>query len=65
MWVGGLPHNHGHWLFEASTPESISNLMRDIQGCFSRYLNKKYADALELLLGPLEGEFYWLRAHGA
>ena len=49
-----LMHNHGHWLFEASTPESISNLMRDMQGCFSRYLNKKYADAPELLLSPLE-----------
>ena len=49
-----LMHNHGHWMFEASTEESISNLMRDMQGCYSRYLNKKYKDAPELLVGPLD-----------
>jgi len=48
-----LMHNHGHWMFEASTEESISNLMRDMQGCDSRYLNKKYKDAPELLVGTL------------
>ena len=37
-----LMHNHGHWIFEASTAESISNLMRDMQGCYSRYLNRRY-----------------------
>jgi len=47
-------NNHGHWMFEASTEESISNLMRDMQGCYSRYLNKKYNDAPELLVGPLD-----------
>jgi REP element-mobilizing transposase RayT len=26
-----LMHNHGHWVFEASTAASISNLMRDMQ----------------------------------
>jgi len=30
--------NHGHWMFEASTEESISNLMRHMQGGYSRYL---------------------------
>ena len=25
-----LMYNHGHWMFEASTEESISNLMRDM-----------------------------------
>ena len=35
-----LMHNHGHWMFEASTD--------------SRYLNKKYKDAPELLVGPLD-----------
>ena len=33
-----LLHNHAHWIFEASTPESISNLMRDMQGRYSFYL---------------------------
>ena len=27
-----LMHNHGHWIFEASSAESISNMMRDMQG---------------------------------
>ena len=50
-----LLHNHGHWVFEASTKESISNLMRDMQSQYSRYLNKKYAADPTALLGPLEG----------
>ena len=25
-----LMHNHGHWIFEASSAESISNMMRDM-----------------------------------
>ncbi len=37
-----LMHNHSHWMFEASSEESISNLMRDMQGNYSRYLNRKY-----------------------
>jgi putative transposase len=52
----GLMHNHGHWLFEASTEESISNLMRDMQGCYSRYLNKKYKATPWILLGRDFGE---------
>ena len=48
----GLMHNHGHWLFEASTKESISNLMRDMQGSYSRYLNKKYRATPWKLLAP-------------
>jgi REP element-mobilizing transposase RayT len=47
-------HNHGHWIFEASTEESISNLMRDMQGCYSRYLNRKYRGAAWKLLAPLK-----------
>ena len=36
----GLMHNHGYWIFEASSEDSISNLMRDMQSCcYSRYLN--------------------------
>jgi putative transposase len=50
-----LMHNHGHWIFEASTVESISNLMRDMQSRFSRYLNRKYQRMPWLLLGPLAG----------
>jgi hypothetical protein len=50
-----LMHNHGHWILEASTEESISNLMRDMQGRYSFYLNRKYRLAPWLLLGPLEG----------
>ena len=52
----GLMHNHGHWIFEASTPESISNVMRDMQGQYSRFLNQKYAGRADLLLAPLLGE---------
>ena len=32
-----LMHNHGHWIFEASSEDSISNLMRDMQSGYSRY----------------------------
>jgi REP element-mobilizing transposase RayT len=49
-----LMHNHGHWIFEASTAESISNLMRDMQGCYSRYLNRKYRGSAWKLLAPLK-----------
>ena len=52
----GLMHNHGHWIFEASSPESISNVMRDMQGQYSRYLNQKYAGQPDLLLAPLLGK---------
>jgi REP element-mobilizing transposase RayT len=48
-------HNHGHWIFEASTEESISNLMRDMQGRYSFYLNRRYRKEPWLLLGPLKG----------
>ncbi len=48
-----LMHNHGHWIFEASTEESISNVMRDMQGGYSRYLNKKYQAMPWLLIAPL------------
>ncbi|MBY0507021.1 MAG: transposase, partial [Bryobacteraceae bacterium] len=34
-----LMHNHGHWIFEAAKPKSISNLMRDMQSRYSHYLN--------------------------
>jgi putative transposase len=47
-----LMHNHGHWIFEASTAESISNLMRDMQGCYSRYLNRRYRATSWKLLAP-------------
>jgi REP element-mobilizing transposase RayT len=50
-----LMHNHGHWILEASTEESISNLMRDMQGRYSFFLNRKYRLTPWLLLGPLEG----------
>ena len=48
-----LMHNHGHWIFEASSEDSISNVMRDMQGCYSRYLNKKYRGEPWRLLAPL------------
>ena len=51
--VWSLVHNHGHWVFEASSKESISNLMRDMQGPYSRYLNKRYAKEPWRLLGVL------------
>ena len=50
-----LMHNHGHWMFEASSEESVSNLMRDMQGCYSRYLNKKYRKRPWVLLSPFYG----------
>jgi putative transposase len=49
-----LMHNHAHWIFEASTAESISNVMRDMQGRYSYYLNRKYRRTSWLLLGPLD-----------
>ena len=51
-----LLHNHGHWLLEASTAESVSNMMRDMQGSMSRYLNKKYRATPWLLLAPRLGK---------
>ena len=48
-----LIHNHGHWIFEASSEDSISNLMRDMQSCYSRYLNLKYQKQPWKLLVPL------------
>jgi len=50
-----LLHNHAHWIFEASTPESISNLMRDMQGRYLFYLNRKYKRTPWLLIAPLYG----------
>jgi REP element-mobilizing transposase RayT len=50
-----LMHNHGHWIFEASSEDSISNLMRDMQSRYSRHLNTKYKKKPWLLLGPLRG----------
>ncbi len=47
-----LLHNHAHWIFEASTDTSISNLMRDMQGRYSRYLNRKYKTTPYLRMGP-------------
>ena len=47
-----LMHNHSHWIFESSSEESISNLMRDMQGNYSRYLNRKYKFMPWLLLAP-------------
>ena len=48
-----LMQNHGHWVFEAASETSISDLMRDIQSRYSRYLNQKYAKEPWKLLGPL------------
>ena len=48
-----LMHNHGHWIFEASSEDSISNLMRDMQSCYSRYLNRRYQKEPWKLLAPL------------
>ena len=48
-----LMHNHGHWIFEASSEDSISNLIRDMQSGYSRYLNRKYQKEPWLLLAPL------------
>jgi REP element-mobilizing transposase RayT len=48
-----LLHNHGHWLLEASTPDSISHFMRDLQGQYSRYLNRRYGTTPWILFAPL------------
>ena len=48
-----LLNSHGHWIFEASGEESISNLMRDMQSQHSRYLNLKYKTRPWMLLGYL------------
>jgi REP element-mobilizing transposase RayT len=50
-----LLHNHGHWILEASTQKSISCLMRDLQGRYSYYLNRKYRAQPWLLIAPLDG----------
>ena len=50
-----LLHNHGHWIFEASTTDSISNVMRDMQSRYSHYLNTKYKATPWLLIAPLYG----------
>ena len=50
-----LLHNHGHWIFEASTTDSISNLMRDMQSRYSHYLNVKYKATPWLLIAPIYG----------
>jgi REP element-mobilizing transposase RayT len=50
-----LLHNHAHWILEASTPDSISNFMRDLQGRYSYYLNRKYKETPWLLIAPLFG----------
>jgi putative transposase len=49
-----LMHNHGHWIFEASSAESISNLMRDMQSRYSYYLNRRYRTQPWLLVAPLK-----------
>lgn len=49
-----LLHNHGHWILEASAPASISNFMRDLQGQYSRYLNRRYGTTPWILFAPLE-----------
>ena len=46
-----LMHKHGHWIFEASSEDSISNLMRDMQGGYSRYSNRRYRTQPWKLLG--------------
>lgn len=48
-------HNHSHWVFEASDERSISNLMRDMQGNYSRYLNRRYRRVPWMLRAPLRG----------
>jgi hypothetical protein len=35
-------HRQAFWLLKPSTADGISNLMRDMQGGYSRYLNRKY-----------------------
>ena len=48
-------NNHSHWIFEASTEESISNVMRDMQSRYSHYLNVKYRDTPWVMIAPLFG----------
>ena len=48
-----LMHNHGHWIFEASSEDSISNLMRDILAIFEPEVSE---GALEVI-GPVD--FVW------
>jgi putative transposase len=50
-----LMHNHSHWIFEASSPLSISNVMRDAQSRYSHYLNVKYRTTPWVLIAPLYG----------
>ena len=50
-----LLHNHGHWIFEASTPDFISNVMRDMQSRYSHYLNVKYRETPWVMIAPLFG----------
>jgi hypothetical protein len=38
----GYGEHEGRWLLKPSTRRGISNLMRDMQGTYSRYLNRKY-----------------------
>ena len=49
------PANHSHWIFEASTEDSISNVMRDMESRYSHYLNVKYRATPWLLIAPLFG----------
>jgi REP element-mobilizing transposase RayT len=51
-----LIQNHGHWILEASTEKSISELMRDMQGRYSYYLNSRDRKEPWLLLAPLKGD---------
>ncbi|MBY0507390.1 MAG: transposase [Bryobacteraceae bacterium] len=48
-----LMHNHGHWIFEAARPDSIANLMRDMQSRYSHYLNVRYRETPWALIAPL------------
>ena len=50
-----LMNNHSHWIFEASTEESISNVMRDMQSRYSHYLNVKYRATPWVLIASLFG----------
>jgi REP element-mobilizing transposase RayT len=50
-----LMHNHGHWILEASTEESISNFMRDMQGRYSFFLNRSIGWRLGCCWVPWRG----------
>ena len=50
-----LLHNYGHWIFEASTSDSISNVIRDMQSRYSHYLNVKYRETPWVMIAPLFG----------